>query len=56
MYKTNALLDTGAVQSAMSDSELRKVTTAHAKTVLRELPAPSFQTQTPNVNLVKVTK
>ena len=37
-HDNHALLDTGAIQSAMSEAELRKRTTAHPETVLQELP------------------
>ena len=41
-YENHALLDTGAIQSAMSEAELRKITTAHPEAILQELP-PEFQ-------------
>ena len=56
MYESNAFFDTGAVQKAMSESELRKVRTSHTKVVLRGMPAPEFKIQIANGNLVKVTK
>ena len=37
-YENHALLDTGAIQSAMSEAELRKLTTAHPEAILQELP------------------
>ena len=37
-YENHALLDTGAIQSAMSEAELRKITTAHPEAILQELP------------------
>ena len=37
-YGNHALLDTGAFQSALSEAELRKITTAHPEAVLQELP------------------
>ena len=43
-YDNHALLDTGAIQTAMSEAELRKITTAHPEAVLQELTAtPEFQ-------------
>ena len=53
-YGTNALLDSGAVQSEMSKSELREVTAVHLETVQRELPAPMLKNLIANVNLVKL--
>ena len=41
-YENQGLLDTGAVQSALSEAELRKITTAHPEAVLDELPPPNF--------------
>ena len=43
MYKTNAILDNGAVQGAMSESKHQKVTTTHLEAVLREKTAPSLE-------------
>ena len=37
-YENSALLNTGAIQSAMSEAELRKITTAHPEAILQELP------------------
>ena len=37
-YGNHVLLDTGAIQSAMSEAELRKITTAHPEAILQELP------------------
>ena len=56
MCESNAFFDTGAVQKAMSESELRKVRTSHTKVVLRGMPAPKFKIQIAKGNLVKVTK
>ena len=55
-YENNALLDTGAIQSAMSEAELRKITTAHSEAILQELPPPNFKIQIANGNLVPVRK
>ena len=38
--ENHALLDTGAIQSAMSEAELRKIITAHPEAILQELPPP----------------
>ena len=55
-YENSALLDTGAIQSAMSEAELRKITTAHPEAILQELPPPNFKIQIANGNLVPVRK
>ena len=55
-YENYALLDTGAIQSAMSEAELRKITTAHPEAILQELPPPNFKIQIANGNLVPVRK
>ena len=55
-YENHALLDTGAIQSAMSEAELRKITTAHPEAILQELPLPNFKIQIANGNLVPVRK
>ena len=39
-YENHALLDTGAIQSAMSGAELRKITTAHPEAILQEVQPP----------------
>ena len=54
-FENNAHLDTGAIQSAMSEAELRKITTAHPEAILQELP-PNFKIQIANGNLVPVRK
>ena len=51
-YENHALSDTGAFQSAMSDAELRKISTAHPEAILQELPPPNFKIQIANGNLV----
>ena len=52
-----AFLDTGAIQSAMSEAELREITTAHSEAILQELPpTPNFKIQIANGNLVPVRK
>ena len=45
--KNHVLLDTGAVQSALSEIELRKITTAHSEEVLNELPLPTSKSELP---------
>ena len=55
-YENPALLDTGAIQSAMPEAELRKITTAHPEAILQELPPPNFKIQIANGNLVPVRK
>ena len=43
-YENHALLDTGAIQSARSEAELRKITTAHPEAILQKLlPPPKLQ-------------
>ena len=55
-YENQGLLDTGAVQSALSEAELRKITAAHPEAVLDELPPPNFKVQIANGNLVPIRK
>ena len=55
-YENHGLLDTGAVQSALSEAELRKITTAHPEALLDELPPPNFKVQISNGNLVPIRK
>ena len=55
-YENQGLLDTGAIQSAMSENELRRITTAHPAAVLEEYPAPSFKVQIANGSIVPVRK
>ena len=55
-YENHALLDTGAIQSSISEAELRKITTAHPEAMLQELPPPNFKIQIANGNLVPVRK
>ena len=55
-YENHALSDTGAIQSAFSEAELRKIPTAHPEAVLQELPPPNFKIQNAQGNLVPVRK
>ena len=55
-YENHALLDTGAIQSAMFEAELRKITTAHPEAILQKLPPPNVKIQIANGNLVPVRK
>ena len=55
-YENQGLLDTGAVQSALSEAELRKITAAHPGAVLDELPPPNFKVQIANGSLVPIRK
>ena len=55
-YENQGLLDTGAVQSALSEAELRKITAARPESVLDELPPPNFKVQIANGNLVLIRK
>ena len=55
-YENFGLLDTGAIQSALSEAELRRILTAHPAALLEELPAPEFKVQIANGNFVPVRK
>ena len=55
-YENQGPLDTGAVQSELSEAELRKITAAHPEAVLNELPPPNFKVQNANGNLVPIQK
>ena len=50
------LLDTGAVQSAMSETELAKILRANPKALIKELPAPNFKIQIANGSVVPIRK
>ena len=50
-YENHALLETGAIQSVLSEAELRKITTAHPEAVLQEVtPPPNSNIQLANGN------
>ena len=53
-YKNEGLLDTGAIQSALSGNELRRILQAHPAAQLEEYPAPDFNVQIANGNIVPV--
>ena len=55
-YENFGLLDTGAIQSALSEAELRRVLSAHPAALLQELPAPEFKVQIANGSIVPVRK
>ena len=55
-YENFGLLDTGAIQSALSEAELRRILSAHPAALLQELPAPEFKVQIANGNIVPVRK
>ena len=55
-YGNHRLLDTGAVQSALSVAALSNITAAHPKAVLDELPPPNFKVQIASGNLVPFRK
>ena len=55
-YENEGLLDTGAIQSAMSENELRRILQAHPAAQLEEYPAPDFKVQIANGNIVPVRK
>ena len=44
-YENHGLLDTGAIQSARSEHELRGILSAHPAALLEEHPAPDFKVQ-----------
>ena len=55
-YENFGFLDTGAIQSAISEAELRRILSAHPVARIQELPAPEFKVQIANVNIVPVRK
>ena len=55
-YKIVGLGETGAVQRALSENELRKISTAHPEALLQELPSPTFKIQIANGKIVPVRK
>ena len=55
-YENFSLLDTGAIQSALSEAELRRILSAHPAALLQELPAPEFKVQIANGSIVPVRK
>ena len=55
-YENQGLLDTGAIRSAMSDNELRRILQAHPAAQLEEYPAPDFKVQIAKGNIVPVRK
>ena len=55
-YENFGLLDTGAIQSALTEAELRRILSAHPAALLQELPAPEFKVQIANGSIVPVRK
>ena len=55
-YENHVLLDTGAIQSEMSEDKLRRITTAHPAAFLEEYLAPNFKVQIGNGSIVPVRK
>ena len=55
-YENQGLLDTGAIKSAMSENELRRILQAHPAAQLEEYPAPDFKVQIANGSIVPVRK
>ena len=53
-YENHGLLDTGAIRSAMSEDELRRIQSAHPAALLEEYPAPDFKVQIANGSIVPV--
>ena len=55
-YENQGLLDTGGIQSAMSENKLRRILQAHPAAQLEEYPAPNFKVQIANGSIVPVRK
>ena len=55
-YENQGLLDTGAIKSAMSENELRRILQAHPAAQLEDYPAPDFKVQIANGSIVPVRK
>ena len=55
-YENHGLLDTGAIRSAMSEDELRRILSAQPAALLDEYPAPDFEVQFANGSIVPVRK
>ena len=55
-YEKQALLDTGAIQSATSQTELHNILTTHPMALTEKMPAPEFKVQIANGDLVSVRK
>ena len=55
-YEKQALLDTGAIQSAMSETEQQKILTTQNMALIKEMHAPEFKMQIANVNIEPVRK
>ena len=55
-YGNFSLLDTGAIQSALSEAELRRIFTAYPAVLLEDLRAPDFKVQIANGSIVRVRK
>ena len=55
-YESFRLHDTGAIESALSEAELRRIVAAHPAAVFEELPAPDLKVQIVNGNTVPVRK
>ena len=53
-FECQGLLDTGAVQSAMSEAELTRVLKASPNALVQELPAPNFKVQIANGSVVPI--
>ena len=53
-YENYGLLDTGAIQSAMSENELRRILQAHPAAQVEEYPALDFKVQFANGSVVLV--
>ena len=51
-YENQGLLDTCAIQSAMSENELRRILQAHPAAQLEKYSAPDFKVQIANGSIV----
>ena len=55
-YEISAPLDTGALQSTLSENKLRRIITPHPSALLDELPAPEYRVHNVNGNFAPVRK
>ena len=55
-YDNQGLLNVGAIKSAMSENELRRILQAHPAAQLEEYPAPDFQVHLADGSIVPVRK
>ena len=55
-YENHGLIDTGAIQCAMSEDKPRRILSAHPAALLEEYPAANFKVQIANGSIVPVRK